>query len=73
MTTSTPTTYLVPGVSCDHCKHTIEGEVGAVAGVTGVEVDVAATTVRVEGAAHDTDVRAAIARAGYEIAPEGTR
>lgn len=73
MTASAPTTYLVPGVSCDHCKHAIESEVGAVAGVVHVKVDVDAKTVRVEGDADETEVRAAVGRAGYEIAAEGSR
>ena len=70
MTTSAPTTYLVPGVSCEHCKHAIEGEVGAVAGVARIEVDIAAKTVRVEGTADGADVLAAIAQAGYDVATE---
>jgi copper chaperone len=60
-------TYSVPGISCDHCKHAIETEVGAVAGVTAVEVDVAARSVAVVGG-DDTAIRAAIDEAGYEIA-----
>jgi copper chaperone len=59
-------TYTVPAISCDHCKHAIEAEVGAVVGVNRVDVDVAEKTVRVEGAAGDDAVRAAIAEAGYE-------
>lgn len=73
MTASAPATYLVPGVSCDHCKHAIEGAVGAVAGVVRVEIDVSAKTVTVEGAAAEADVRAAVERAGYEIAQEELR
>ena len=61
-------TYSVPGISCDHCKRAIEGEVGDVAGVDTVEVDVAARTVRVVGEVADADVRAAIDEAGYEVA-----
>jgi copper ion binding protein len=60
-------TFRVTGMSCDHCRHAIEEEVGRVAGVTGVEVDLAAKTVTVRG--HDPDehaLRAAIDEAGYE-------
>ena len=32
-------TYNVPDISCDHCKHAIEGEVSQVQGVASVEVD----------------------------------
>lgn len=61
-------TYSVPAISCDHCKHAIEGEVGKVAGVASVTVDVAAKTVRVAGNADDGAVRAAIDDAGYDVA-----
>jgi copper chaperone CopZ len=64
----TTTTYDVPGISCGHCKAAIEGEVATVAGVDSVQVDVDARTVRVEGGADDTAVRAAIEEAGYEVA-----
>lgn len=59
--------YDVPAISCEHCKHAIEGEVGTVAGVTNVTVDIAARTVRVEGDAHDAAIRAAIDEAGYDV------
>ena len=60
-------TYVVPGISCDHCKAAIESEVSQVPGVDRVEVDVAARTVRVEGDADDAAVRAAIDEAGYDV------
>jgi copper chaperone len=65
--TATTRTYSVPGISCDHCKHAIETEVGAVAGVVGVEVDVPAKVVTVAGG-DDTAIRDAIDTAGYDIA-----
>lgn len=59
--------YNVPGISCAHCGLAISGEVSKVAGVTDVQVDVAAKTVAVSGSAvDDSSVRAAIAEAGYE-------
>lgn len=61
-------TYSVPGISCDNCKQAIEGEVAKLSGVSEVTVDVAAKTVRVDGAASDEAVRAAIDEAGYEVA-----
>ena len=60
--------YSVPGISCDHCKQAIEGEVRGVTGVDTVTVDVDTRTVRVLGDAADADVRAAIDEAGYEVA-----
>jgi copper chaperone CopZ len=59
--------YDVPAISCDHCKHAIEGEVATVPGVTGVVVDVDAKTVTVDGDADDAALRAAIDEAGYDV------
>ena len=71
-TAPTPTdapihTYSVPGISCDHCKRAIEGEVSAVASVDSVTVDIEAKLVTVVGG-DDAAVRAAIDDAGYDIA-----
>jgi copper ion binding protein len=60
-------TYSVPGISCDHCKHAIEAEVGTVAGVSDVVVDVDSKSVRVQGG-DDAAIRAAIDDAGYDVA-----
>jgi copper chaperone len=62
-------TYNVPGISCGHCKSAIEGEVGQLADVDSVLVDIEGRTVTVEGAASDEAIAAAIDEAGYEIAP----
>ena len=62
------TTYSVPGISCGHCRTAINGEVAAVAGVTAVDVDIAAKLVTVSGAFEDAQVRAAIDDAGYDVA-----
>jgi copper ion binding protein len=61
-------TYDVPGISCDHCKAAIETEVAKLPDVTGVEVDVEARTVTVEGSAPDRAIRSAIDDAGYDVA-----
>ena len=60
-------TYSVAGMTCDHCKHAVSSEVGSVAGVAGVEVDLDTklVTVTVEGL-DDQQLRAAIEEAGYE-------
>jgi copper chaperone len=64
-------TYQVPGISCGHCKSAIESEVGALADVESVLVDIETRTVEVVGTADDAPVRAAIVEAGYEAAPAG--
>jgi copper chaperone len=61
------TEFSVPGVSCDHCRSAIEGEVTKVDGVVSVLVDIDAKTVTVIGGEHDSVV-AAIDAAGYDIA-----
>lgn len=62
--------YIVEGMSCGHCVGSVTEEVGAVAGVTGVEVDLESKKVAVtgEGPIDDAAVRAAIDEAGYEVA-----
>jgi copper chaperone len=62
------TSYSVPGMSCGHCRVAITGEVEKVAGVTGVDVDLAAKRVTVIGAFAEAAVRGAIDDAGYDIA-----
>jgi copper chaperone CopZ len=62
------TTYSVPGMSCSHCRIAITREVTAIAGVTGVDVDLSAKCVTVTGAFDDAQVRGAIDEAGYEAA-----
>ena len=64
----TTRTYSVPAISCDHCVSAITGEVGKVAGVRLVTVDLETKLVTVEGETADEAVRAAIDEAGYDIA-----
>ena len=60
--------YSVPGVSCEHCRQAISTEVGRVAGVEAVEVDLDRKVVVVRGGAFaDGEVRAAIDEAGYDV------
>ena len=66
---SDTTTYAVPGIHCGHCEAAIKQEVGAIAGVELVEVDLVEKLVTVSGAAlDDARLRAAIDEAGYEVA-----
>ena len=61
--------YSVPGMSCEHCRAAVSGEVSKVEGVTGVDVDLETKLVVVHGeAVSDADVRAAIDEAGYDVA-----
>jgi copper chaperone len=60
----------VTGMSCDHCARAVRAEVGKLAGVADVDVDVAAGQVRItaEPLPDDTALREAIEEAGYEFA-----
>jgi copper chaperone CopZ len=56
-------------MSCGHCKQAVSSELGDVAGVDSVDVDLETKLVTVRG--HDLDdaaLRAAIEEAGYEAA-----
>ncbi|MBW3664742.1 MAG: cation transporter [Actinobacteria bacterium] len=61
-------TYSVPGVSCGHCQAAVEGEVGKLAGISSVRVDLDTKTVTIEGDAPEDEVIAAIDEAGYDVA-----
>ncbi len=60
----------VTGMSCEHCATAVRAEIGKLPGVTGVDVDVAAGTVRITGSPlpGDAALRAAVEEAGYELA-----
>ena len=63
------TTLSVPEIHCEHCRTAIEGALSPLDGVDGVEVDIAAATVRVD---HDDDlplrrVVDAIEDQGYDV------
>ncbi len=61
--------YTVPGMTCNHCKHSVSTALSAVAGVTGVDVDLSTKLVTVKGAnLDDQALREAIAAAGYQAA-----
>jgi len=62
--------YRVDGMSCDHCKVAVTGEVSQVAGVRHVDIDLESKLVTVEGTDVDADaVVAAIDEAGYDAEP----
>lgn len=60
-------TFTVPGMTCGHCEAAVKGEVGKVAGVVDVAVDLSSKIVTVSGGALDTAALvAAIDEAGFE-------
>jgi copper chaperone len=68
------TSYLVTGMTCQHCVHAVTEEVSAVAGVSKVTIDL--DSGRLTVASSDEVPFAAIAtavdEAGYVIAPGGS-
>ena len=68
--TATELTYLVAGMSCDHCRVAVTEEVCSVDGVETVEVDLpqGAVTVTSAGPVERADVAAAVDEAGYALA-----
>jgi copper chaperone CopZ len=62
--------YGVTGMTCGHCRAAVLEEVGALDGVTGLEVDLASGRLVVRGIGVEDDaVAAAVAEAGYQLAP----
>jgi len=60
-------TLKVEGMTCGHCKMSVEKAAKSVAGVTGAEVDLAAKQVKVTGSFDTTAVAKAIEDAGYSV------
>ena len=66
----TAMTISVPGIHCDHCKHSIEGALAPLPGVSAARVDVDARTVTVEvdeGRVDRAQLVAAIEDQGYDV------
>jgi copper chaperone len=62
-------TFVVKGMTCDHCVRAVTAELSQVAGVAGVDVDLASGKVAVTSDAplDDDAVRAAVDEAGDEL------
>lgn len=66
----TTATYAVSGMSCQHCVDAVTAEVGRLAGVEQVQVDLASGSVTVTSDAplDLAAVRSAVDEAGYDLA-----
>ncbi|HUG86981.1 MAG TPA: heavy metal-associated domain-containing protein [Euzebya sp.] len=62
-------TYAVTGMTCGHCATAVSAEVSALAGVTGVTVDVeeGRLTVTADIQPDEASVREAVEEAGYML------
>ena len=65
---STQTKFLVPGMTCGHCEKAVTEEIGKIAGVTDVTVDLESKAVVVDstGPVAWDDLVAAVDEAGFE-------
>lgn len=63
------TTYTVSGMTCEHCVASVTEEVGEIAGVDAVNVDLPTgkVTVTSESPLDPETVRAAVDEAGYQL------
>ncbi len=66
----TTVTYSVPAISCMHCTHTIEMEVGELEGVKSVKADVDSKNVVImfDAPASEDKIKALLAEIEYPAA-----
>ncbi|MEV5505204.1 heavy-metal-associated domain-containing protein [Streptomyces orinoci] len=67
---ATTVVYRVTGMTCGHCEGAVNSEISAIEGVTSVKADAAGgkVTVTATGPLDDEAIRAAVDKAGYELA-----
>lgn len=70
----TTRTITVSGMTCNHCVGAVSEEIGALDGVTSVDVTLDSGKVRIDSDSpiDDAALAAAVDEAGYEIADLGT-
>jgi copper chaperone CopZ len=70
VSTDSEKTFVVEGMTCGHCRAAVLSEVGALAGVAAVDVDLESGRMVVRGEPlDDTAIVAAVVEAGYEVRP----
>ncbi|GAA4471365.1 heavy-metal-associated domain-containing protein [Rhodococcus olei] len=67
--------YTVTGMTCGHCASSVREEVGKIAGVTAIDVDVPTgrLTITSSSPVADAAVVDAVDEAGYTAAPAGAQ
>jgi copper chaperone len=65
----TTVTYSVPAISCGHCTHTIETELGDLQGIQSVKADEATKKVEItfDAPANEQKIRALLAEINYPV------
>ncbi len=63
----TTVTYNIPAISCGHCTHTIETEVGELQGVQSVKADEATKKVEItfDAPANESIIKSLLAEINY--------
>jgi copper chaperone len=61
--------YSVPNISCSHCTHTIQTELGDLAGVLSVKADEATKTVEIafDAPATEEQIKGLLAEINYPV------
>jgi copper chaperone CopZ len=64
------TTFTVPSITCSICSNRIKSELGTMAGIEGIDIDLKSQTVKVsynQAQYQPRDIRSKIADMGYEV------
>lgn len=66
----TTVTYSIPNISCGHCVHTIQSEVGDLEGVTSVVAnqETKTATIAFESPATEDKIKALLGEINYPVA-----
>ena len=67
MEASMSKTFVVKGMSCNHCKMSVEKAASKLAGVTAAEANVSKNTLTIEGEVDEAALRDAVEDAGFEF------
>jgi copper chaperone len=65
-------TLSIAGMTCGHCVKAVQKELGALPGVSALEVEVGRARFRTEGPPDEAAIRRAIDDAGYEVTAVAT-
>jgi copper chaperone len=65
----TTVTYSIPAISCGHCTHTIETELGDLQGIQSVKADEATKKVEItfDAPADEQKIKALLAEINYPV------
>ena len=66
----TTVTYLIPNISCHHCVHTVQNEVGEIEGVVEVKADLDSKTATIvfNPPADENKIKSLLAQIDYPVA-----